>query len=303
MHKAKRTRLPAGGSDSSAGRDGRPAGTAKNRCIRTREGASKRRARVDELSAESVTAGGDMSGVRDAVRTFVLYKSFDLISDGEYKKLVVRCKENGDAWAEAVYSQVQQVGVLSRSISTEINTLEDYGKCRLRRVCVEVLAWMTPPARRRPGWSMCSITGVRSDDCIDLTRVGKSGSVVTVDKRFSHFLLMLWLVMKFEHVCKVVARNWYGKHQRERQTHSSGGKGSLTVNEMCNAFESEFRENIDALVASFIHAFQHVMASLQEHKLSPNTEVLDTEGIGGVSPAPRAAAEGGGGGRDDEPPV
>ena len=246
--------------------------------------------------------GASTDTVHNAVRTFILFKAFDLISDGEYKKLVVRSKDNGDVWAEDVYSQVHLASNLVRKLVNEIQTLDDFGKSRLRRVCTEVMAAVTPPARRRPGWSLCSITGLRSDECIDLTRVGKSMSIVTVHRRFSHFVVMLWYVVKFEHVCKVMARHWIAHHHAALTSPSSADahnpqsadhnssdadnqgdaqniplddqKQSQFVSALCNDFQREQEPIISAMARGFRHAFLHTMRSIRTHKETPDAEVV-----------------------------
>ncbi len=209
-----------------------------------------------------------------AVSAFILYRAFDALSAGDYTRLVAQCTENGDPWAEKVNSQVNIVQSLIRRVQAEITTLEDYGKTRLRRVCLEVVNNMTPPTRRSPGWSICSITGVRTEDCIDVSRNSKTNSSITVDKRFSHFLIMLWLVVKFEHVCKIVTRSWLQQQnaRAKQETAKTSHQEPLTVHMLCAQFEKEQQPTCLALQRAFMHGYTHVIRSLRMHIRSSDTQ-------------------------------
>ena len=198
-------------------------------------------------------------------KNYIQYKAFDLISDGSYKKLIVKSKESGDRWAIQTYSHVQEITNIIKSVIQEINTLHEYGKNRLQRVCSEVISCVNPPCRRRMGWNVCSITGARSDDCIDLTRTGKSESVITVHPKFTHFLTMLWIVAKFEHVCKVFTRNWLTQQGVSYQENN-------TVREMCQDFQKKTAE-VQGLYNAFSHAHSHVMLSIRIYKKTPEFSI------------------------------
>lgn len=191
------------------------------------------------------------------------YRVFDFFSEGDYKKQVVQCKDTGDAWASKVYAGMQEVSSLIKRVSTEVSSLQEFGKTRLQMACVEVMASATPPCRRKKGWHMCSITGVRSDECMDLTRPGKSEHTVTVARSFSHFFVMLWLIAKMDHVCKTVARSWLVDKGTEFES-------GTPVKEMCEAFVAECGPVVQALFRAFEHACAHVLASLDAHKRAPD---------------------------------
>jgi hypothetical protein len=196
----------------------------------------------------------------------VQYKAFDLISDGSYKKLVVKSKENGDRWAIQAYSHVQDVTGIIRSVIHNVNTLHEHGKNRLQRVCLEVISCVNPPCRRRQGWNMCSITGARSDECIDLTRTGKSESVIMVHPKFTHFLVMLWTIAKFEHICKVFTRNWLSQQGMLYQETNN-------IQKICHDFTCMTTE-IQGLYNAFTHAHTHVTRSLNEYKRTPEFNIF-----------------------------
>ena len=201
----------------------------------------------------------------EKISVYIQYKAFDLISDGSYKKNVVKSKENGDRWAIDAYNHVQDVAYIIKSVVHEINSLHEYGKNRLQRVCLEVISCVNPPCRRRMGWNVCSITGTRSDECIDLTKSGKSESVTTIHPKFSHFLVMLWVVAKFEHICKVFTRSWLSQRGTSYQE-------TRSIQEICQDF-SKKKAELHSLFKSFDYAHRHVVKSIQVHKNKSEFEI------------------------------
>jgi hypothetical protein len=193
---------------------------------------------------------------------YFLYKAFDLISDGAYKKLIVRSKEAGDADAVALYNKMQRVTALIKAVQTQVAALHEYGKQRLQAVCVEVIAHSTPPCSLRTCWNTCAISGTRGCECLDLTRVGKSPVVVMVHRRFAHFAVMLWVATKFEHLCKVYTRHWLAQLEPGART---------AVQQLCRDFEAHARTqgDIAALHAALQHALSHVQRSLDDYRRVP----------------------------------
>lgn len=192
---------------------------------------------------------------------YATYKAFDYLSEGAYKKLVVKSKENGDPWAVKLYSGMQEVANHCKRTVNLISSLHEYGKNRLQMVCNEVISSANPPCRKKQGWNVCMITGVRSDDCIDLTKHGKGENCFIVNGKFSHFVLMLWLVVKIEHVCKIVAKNWL-------QCMGKDYSAVTSVNQICEDFAAE-DVKLHALHMAFNHALTHVMTSIETYKKSP----------------------------------
>ena len=214
--------------------------------------------------ADNAAATDDVVDV-ETLRSYFLYKAFDVISKGSYKKMIVRSKELNDAEAVELYGKVQSVQGLVRGVTTQVGALHEYGKERLQRVCREVLQHVGPPCRVKRCWNICSISGIRSADCVDLTRAGKSDAVITVHRKFSHFVLMLWVVAKFEHLCKMYARQWIAKLPEDEAKDS-------TVAELCQRFQRE-ADVSRGLHAAFCHAHAHVTGSLESYRRVPAYEI------------------------------
>jgi hypothetical protein len=200
----------------------------------------------------------------DSFEAYVLYKAFDFISDGAYKKLLVKCKDNGDVWAISTYSKIQETTLTVRQVVQNVQNLHEYGKPRLHKVCLEVMSSANPPCKKKAGWNTCVVTGTRSDECIDLTRPGRSESLVTIHPKFSHFMVMLWLIAKIEHVCKVYTKHWL-------TAQGSAYQEEKTVQDICNDFQAQ-NDTIEAMYAAFSHGVVHVTNSIETYK---NTEEFE----------------------------
>lgn len=209
-------------------------------------------------------------------RQYVMYKAFDFLSEGAYRKLVVRSKECGEEWALQLYSYVQQVNNTLKRVHGNVASLHEYGKQRLQVVCSEIIASVPPPVRRKVGWHTCMITGVKSDDCIDLTRVGKSEGTIIISSRFAHFALMLWVVAKIDHVCKLLAKHWFQEKTAQYKAHT-------TVQQMCSDFARERDADFSTLHQVFQYAYSHSMNSIDTYKTRLDFEsapVLLASGLG-----------------------
>jgi hypothetical protein len=208
-------------------------------------------------SAESLAKGVSYKDFE----SYVSYKAFDLLSEGGFKKLVVHSRENSEPWAVQVYTGMQTVTSRLKQVAMLVNTLSDYGKKRLHAVCSEVVSSTTPPCKQKLGWSVCLITGIRSDRCLDLTRPGKSEGLVVISAKFSHFVIMLWFVTKLEHVCKTVAKAWLAAQSNTYQKNA-------TVHEICEAFAADTAQ-MKALYDAFQYAMLHVVNSIEQYRQMP----------------------------------
>jgi hypothetical protein len=65
-----------------------------------------------------------------------------------------------------------------------------------------------PPIKVLTGHNTCCLTGVSTEHCIDLTRVGKNSKEVYVHPRFWHFFVFLWFCSKLEYVIRACTKQW-----------------------------------------------------------------------------------------------
>lgn len=228
---------------------------------RSREKTDAGKAGEEKERALEDSARGDESVPGfETFQRYAAYKAYDLLSDGSYRRLVVRSKENGDPWALQLYAAMQEVSNVVKRLQATVASLHEFGKRRLQMACAEAIASTGPPCRRRPGWNVCMITGMRSDDCVDIARACKSDSTVVVNSRFAHFLVMLWFVVKIEVVCKTVAKRWL----REQ---GPVFEEATPVRDICRAF-SDDGARMRALYDAFVYALGHVTRSIEEYKHS-----------------------------------
>ena len=193
---------------------------------------------------------------------FFLSKGYDIISDGDYKKRVNKSRERNEAWALDLQKDVHCINNIIKEITNEILFLKEIGKERLFSVCEHVITHVNPPCRTRTFWNVCVISGIHNKHCIDLTGNCKTDALMTVHIKFSHFLSMLWLVARFEHICKVLARKWLSKQQ---------DANTVSIQELCHRYETEtlYREQI---LQAFAYAYRHVKNSLQNFRQTPAYE-------------------------------
>lgn len=149
---------------------------------------------------------------------------------------------------------------------------------------LQVVGGTLPPTRAREGWSTCVITGVRAESCIEICKgplrcpPGPGGAPadhtaglaplcnpggrgpaqracaqqdVLVHRRFSHFFLMMWFVVKVEHIIRNHTRCWLDEQDPDQP-----------VGALCSLFERQ-EQLFCKMHGVFEHAYEHVTNSLQ----------------------------------------
>jgi hypothetical protein len=195
---------------------------------------------------------------KDEFRLFVCSRGNDIISDGAYKKHIIACKENGDAWAERAQQGILAVLVYSEYVRKSAMRVSELPTKELDTVIREALATSSPPCKVYRGVGTCRITGLTSRSCIDLMRSSSplphqsdSSLKMLVHPRLSHFFYMLWYACKIEHVVRNSARDWLRSQ-------------SGTMLELCKKFESR-EDVISAMYTAYVKACAHVVRSIDDH--------------------------------------
>lgn len=197
-------------------------------------GATKEVA-VEEELRESTSCLSTYENFKD----YCCNKAFEVIGDdNQYKRYFSQCKENADAWAIKVHAGVQQVMGDIKSVQAMVETLQTQGKEKLYRLCLEVMTSSAPPVRRKNGWFICSISGARSDMCVEVGRQGKDAFSIVVHQKFTPFILYLWFCCKIEHIVKNQVRLWVGRQDTDE------------VDRLCRLFQED-----DALVQRWYSIF------------------------------------------------
>ena len=109
-------------------------------------------------------------------KDFVCTRAFDIISENQYRKFLVKARDGSDAWALSVQASINKVQTKIKALQQRVARLEIGPHNTLYRVCREVLANAGPPSRIRDGYSICALTGVRVEGCIDLSKISKTNA-------------------------------------------------------------------------------------------------------------------------------
>lgn len=107
-------------------------------------------------------------------RMFVCSKSCDIISSGAYKKHIMRCKDNGDPWADSVQASCSAVSSYTDHVKMVVRRAQELPTKELDNVIKESLANSSPPCKRWPGPGTCKITGIVAENCLNIARCSTS---------------------------------------------------------------------------------------------------------------------------------
>jgi hypothetical protein len=94
--------------------------------------------------------------------------------------------------------------------------------------------------------------------CIILKCKGRGAPCITVQSRFSHFVLMFWTVFKIDLIIKTVTRELID---------SLPPQSNNSMRSMCDMF-LEDKAKINKLSLALLHAIEHVENSLRSELLT-----------------------------------
>jgi hypothetical protein len=135
-------------------------------------------------------------------------KAYDVISAGNFKRHMSQSRDNGEKWAIQMYNRQNAVQNRVKEITTLVGQLTTPNSMHIQRICKDVMSCAQPPIKVLTGHNTCCLTGVRTEHCIDLTRVGKNSKEVYVHPRFWHFFVFLWFCAKLEYVIRACTKQW-----------------------------------------------------------------------------------------------
>lgn len=140
---------------------------------------------------------------------FMLSKAYDVLSNGQFKRHLVQCKERGDSWAVTMHGQQVRILHACRMIQSQIAKLsESPSTQQWAQICKDVVGSAQPPVKVFTGIKKCSITGEDLEYSIDLTRSCRNAREVHVHLRFWHFFVLLWYVSKIEYIIRSCTKHW-----------------------------------------------------------------------------------------------
>jgi hypothetical protein len=191
----------------------------------------------------------------EKLRNFVLFKAFDIIGEGGYRRFVLKNKNNGEQWATGIYNDSHAASKFLRSTLQLTSQLSGNVPCaKLHKLCQRVTNDMNPPSISTHGWCICALTGMRTENTTQLGRSNK-GEVCYVHRKFHKFFSMLWFVARFELCIKYATMQWL-QH--------NNGNTTQNIQVLCEKLQNDtsFTKNI---CQSILHATQHVADSVIMH--------------------------------------
>jgi hypothetical protein len=188
------------------------------------------------------------------LRNYILFKAFDIVGDGGYRRFLLKNKNNGEAWAVSMYNDTQHTNRCLRTTLQLIGQLAGNVPCvKLFKICQRVTNDMNPPALSTHGWCICALTGMRTENTTQIGRSNK-GDICHVHRKFHIFFTMLWFISRFELCIKYATLQWL-------QENNSSVNNIQTLCEKLQKDQS-FTESISK---SIIMATQHVTDSIIMH--------------------------------------
>jgi hypothetical protein len=232
----------------------------------------------------------DVEPTQKEFTEFILARSYDIISDNQYRKYLVSRKESGDAWAVNLQSSISNVQASSRAISGMVQALNEGFDAGLKAVCSEILLMSEAPTHRVVGSATCRLTGIRSEQCIDLASAGSHKSdrargkskekkeaqlhlaqqagipipnltTLVIHPKFEHFALMLWYAGRIEHIVRNYARYWLVCALGGGGEGTGQDVGERDTTSLCATFAKQ-TDVFDNMHGVYCHALQHVRDSL-----------------------------------------
>lgn len=239
-------REEAGGRKGGGGREGEKVGCG----LQNSSSSSSLGGRGVVCAADGV-AGKALSLTLEDVEAYVKYKSFDVIGNGSYRKFVNSMRDKSESWAVELLGHVQAVLGAVKYIQSLVADLQGaYNRRGLFQLCQAVIENNTPPIDQATVIAECVVSGKDKCHCIVLRSKGRGASAITVQGRFSHFILMLWTVFKMDLVIKTMTRDFIDSLECGE---------TLSMKALCDLYSKQDTR----LASSIFHALDHVTNSLK----------------------------------------
>lgn len=191
-------------------------------------------------------------------QAYTQIKAFDVISSGHFKRHLSSSRENGERWAVLMYSRQVTVQNQVKEIFSLVSQLTSPMSATIQKVCKDVMSCAQPPIRVLTGRNKCCISGVSTEHCVDLTRVGKNSKEVLVHPRFWHFFVLLWFCAKLEYVIRACTKQWLEVNDVAPKPEN------FTI--LCEEFSQQNSELVERLYQLFVKAIQYISQSLNIYK-------------------------------------
>ena len=185
------------------------------------------------------------------VKEFIMLKSLDVVSSGQYRKFVLRKKDLCEKWALQMHDNYHMMTVEVRNLTKYTAMARSQGHVDIAIVCTKLLHCVECPHSQKSGWNTCVITKVQCLDCVRVNTASET-TPVFVHPRFLRFCLSYWYTSRFDHVLRRIVRGKYTKALCDEYTLSQ-------VSAMIYA-DTDITTGV---VDNFLHALAHVHATMQ----------------------------------------
>ena len=212
---------------------------------------------ITEDEGASCVTGGEVRHILGStessliIKEFIMLKSLDVVSSGQYRKFVLRKKDLCEKWALQMHDNYHMMTVEVRNIGKYVAMAKSQGFIHIALVCTKLLHCVECPHVQKSGWNTCVITKVQCMDCIRVNSVNEAAPLF-VHARFLRFCLSFWYTSRFDHVLRRLVRGKYTKVFCDEYTLSE-------VSAMIYA-DTEITTGV---VDNFVHALAHVHATMQ----------------------------------------
>jgi hypothetical protein len=204
-------------------------------------------------------------------------KAFDVISSGHFKRHLSLSRDNGDRWAVLMYSRQNSVVAKVKEVFSLVSQLSTPTSMLFQKVCRDVMSCAQPPVRVLTGRNTCCLSGVITEHCVDLTRVGKNSKEVLVHPRFWHFFVLLWFCAKLEYIIRACTKQWLEGREIT--------PGPENYTSLCEEFSQHNYELVEQLHRLFVKGVEYISRSLYIYRdkyalqpvLVPPKEYFDSE--------------------------
>lgn len=195
---------------------------------------------------------------QEEFQSYTQIKAYDVISSGNFKRHLSQCRDNGDRWAVQMYSHQNAIQNQVKEVFLLVSQLTSPNSTLIQRVCKDVMSCAQPPIRVLTGRNVCCLSGVSTDHCIDLTRVGKNSKEILVHPRFWHFFVLLWFCAKLEYVIRACTKQWLDLN----------GVHPIPSNytELCEEFSLQNHDLVNKLYELFVKGVEYISISLNTYK-------------------------------------
>lgn len=186
-------------------------------------------------------------------------KAYDVISAGNFKRHMSQSRDNGEKWAILMYNRQNAVQNRVRDVSSLVGQLTMPNSVHIQRICKDVMSCAQPPIKVLTGHNTCCITGVSTEHCIDLTRVGKNSKEVFVHPRFWHFFVFLWFCSKLEYVIRACTKQWMDSREQQKA-------GAENYTQLCEEYSLQNAELNKQLFRLFTKGVAYITTSLSVYR-------------------------------------